>query len=74
MRRGRETHQLEFGYPGSQLTLKDAERADGLLAGDRDAGRSWELIQDQSAMPNIQPKKTGAGSLASVSASIASAT
>ena len=35
MRRGREVHQLDLGYPGSSLALEQPERAGGLLAGDR---------------------------------------
>ncbi len=35
MRRGREVHQLDLGYPGSSLALMQPQRADGLLAGDR---------------------------------------
>lgn len=35
MRRGREVHQLDIGYPESSLTAEKPERHDGLLAGDR---------------------------------------
>lgn len=35
MRRGRETQQLDIGYPGSPLAFERPERAGGLLAGDR---------------------------------------
>jgi 2-polyprenyl-6-methoxyphenol hydroxylase-like FAD-dependent oxidoreductase len=35
MRRGREVHQLDIGYPGSTLALEVPERHGGLLAGDR---------------------------------------
>lgn len=35
MRRGRETHQLDIGYPESPLAMEEPERAGGLLAGDR---------------------------------------
>lgn len=35
MRRGREVHQLDIGYPESPLALERPERAGGLLAGDR---------------------------------------
>jgi 2-polyprenyl-6-methoxyphenol hydroxylase-like FAD-dependent oxidoreductase len=35
MRRGREVHQLDLGYPGSALALEKPERRGGLLAGDR---------------------------------------
>lgn len=35
MRRGREVHQLDIGYPESTLVLEAPERASGLLAGDR---------------------------------------
>jgi hypothetical protein len=35
MRRGREVHQLDLGYPESSLTLECAGRRGGLLAGDR---------------------------------------
>ena len=35
MRRGRETHQLDIGYPESLLALERPVRAGGLLAGDR---------------------------------------
>ena len=35
MRRGREVHQLDLGYPGSSLSLGRPERSAGLLAGDR---------------------------------------
>jgi 2-polyprenyl-6-methoxyphenol hydroxylase-like FAD-dependent oxidoreductase len=35
MRRGREVHQLDLGYPGSTLALERPERSSGLLAGDR---------------------------------------
>jgi 2-polyprenyl-6-methoxyphenol hydroxylase-like FAD-dependent oxidoreductase len=35
MRRGREVHQLDLGYPGSSLALEAPHRHDGLLAGDR---------------------------------------
>ncbi len=35
MRRGREVHQLDIGYPGSALALENPGRLDGLVAGDR---------------------------------------
>jgi 2-polyprenyl-6-methoxyphenol hydroxylase-like FAD-dependent oxidoreductase len=35
MRRGREVHQLDIGYPESPLALERPERTHGLLAGDR---------------------------------------
>ncbi|WP_455926994.1 FAD-dependent oxidoreductase [Pseudomonas capeferrum] len=35
MRRGREVHQLDIGYPHSSLALQPAERDGRLLAGDR---------------------------------------
>jgi 2-polyprenyl-6-methoxyphenol hydroxylase-like FAD-dependent oxidoreductase len=35
MRRGREVHQLDLGYPESALALELPQRAKGLLAGDR---------------------------------------
>ncbi len=35
MRRGRETQQLDLGYPGSSLALETPPRVDGLFAGDR---------------------------------------
>lgn len=35
MRRGREAHQLDIGYPESSLALEKPERAGGVLAGDR---------------------------------------
>jgi 2-polyprenyl-6-methoxyphenol hydroxylase-like FAD-dependent oxidoreductase len=35
IRRGREVHQLDLGYPGSSLALEKPERVGGLLAGDR---------------------------------------
>ena len=35
MRRGREVHQLDLGYPGSLLALEKPERREGVLAGDR---------------------------------------
>jgi len=35
MRRGRETHQLDIGYPESPLAMEEPERTGGLLAGDR---------------------------------------
>jgi 2-polyprenyl-6-methoxyphenol hydroxylase-like FAD-dependent oxidoreductase len=35
MRRGREVHQLDIGYPESSLALEKPERSGGLLAGDR---------------------------------------
>lgn len=35
MRRGREVHQLDLGYPESPLALEKPERKRGLLAGDR---------------------------------------
>lgn len=35
MRRGREVHQLDIGYPESLLALERPERRGGLLAGDR---------------------------------------
>ncbi|HXC55963.1 MAG TPA: FAD-dependent oxidoreductase [Rhizomicrobium sp.] len=35
MRRGREVHQLDIGYPGSPLALEAPERSGGVLAGDR---------------------------------------
>jgi hypothetical protein len=35
MRRGREVHQLDIGYPDSPLALEKPERSGGLLAGDR---------------------------------------
>ncbi|PZQ46047.1 MAG: 2-polyprenyl-6-methoxyphenol hydroxylase [Rhodovulum sulfidophilum] len=34
-RRGRETHQLDIGYPESPLAMEKPQRAGGLLAGDR---------------------------------------
>lgn len=37
MRRGREVHQLDIGYPESPLALEKPERTRGLLAGDRAA-------------------------------------
>jgi 2-polyprenyl-6-methoxyphenol hydroxylase-like FAD-dependent oxidoreductase len=35
MRRGRDVHQLDIGYPETSLTLEKPERAGGVLAGDR---------------------------------------
>lgn len=35
MRRGREVHQLDIGYPESSLAMEKPERSHGLLAGDR---------------------------------------
>jgi len=35
MRRGREVHQLDLGYPSSSLSLEVPERHGGVLAGDR---------------------------------------
>ncbi|MGY5801659.1 FAD-dependent oxidoreductase [Rhizobium sp. LEGMi12c] len=35
MRRGREVHQLDIGYPGSSLALETPGRSDRLSAGDR---------------------------------------
>ena len=35
MRRGREVHQLDIGYPESSLALEQPSRIGGLLAGDR---------------------------------------
>ncbi|ACM39512.1 MULTISPECIES: FAD-dependent oxidoreductase [Rhizobium/Agrobacterium group] len=35
MRRGREVHQLDIGYPESSLALESPERSGALLAGDR---------------------------------------
>ncbi|UVD58479.1 FAD-dependent oxidoreductase [Rhizobium sp. Pop5] len=35
MRRGREVHQLDLGYPESSFALENPERSGGLLAGDR---------------------------------------
>ncbi|MFB2603332.1 FAD-dependent oxidoreductase [Rhizobium phaseoli] len=35
VRRGREVHQLDIGYPDSALALEKPERNGGLLAGDR---------------------------------------
>jgi len=35
IRRGREVHQLDIGYPQSPLALEPASRRDGLRAGDR---------------------------------------
>jgi 2-polyprenyl-6-methoxyphenol hydroxylase-like FAD-dependent oxidoreductase len=35
MRRGREVHQLDIGYPESPLSLEKPARSGGLLAGDR---------------------------------------
>jgi 2-polyprenyl-6-methoxyphenol hydroxylase-like FAD-dependent oxidoreductase len=35
MRRGREFHQLDLGYPGSSLAMEKPERSGGILAGDR---------------------------------------
>lgn len=35
IRRGREVHQLDIGYPESPLALERPERVGGLLAGDR---------------------------------------
>lgn len=35
MRRGREVHQLDLGYPGSSLALEKPERRHGIAAGDR---------------------------------------
>ena len=53
MRRGREVHQLDLGYPESSLTLERPERGGGLLAGDRApdapirgaAGQSMRLFE-----------------------------
>jgi hypothetical protein len=35
VRRGREVHQLDIGYPESSLAVEEPARGDGLLAGDR---------------------------------------
>lgn len=35
MKRGRETRQLDIGYPGSPLSLTGADRGEGVMAGDR---------------------------------------
>ncbi len=35
MRRGREVHQLDIGYPQSSLRLEEPPRTNGVLAGDR---------------------------------------
>ncbi|AUW42288.1 FAD-dependent oxidoreductase [Rhizobium leguminosarum] len=35
IRRGREVHQLDIGYPSSSFALEKPERSAGLLAGDR---------------------------------------
>ena len=35
IRRGREVHQLDIGYPGSALALQAPERSSGISAGDR---------------------------------------
>ncbi|NLS20161.1 FAD-dependent oxidoreductase [Rhizobium sp. P40RR-XXII] len=35
MRRGRDVHQLDIGYPESSLALEQSSRVGGLLAGDR---------------------------------------
>ncbi|MCQ8781624.1 FAD-dependent oxidoreductase [Mangrovibrevibacter kandeliae] len=35
IRRGREVHQLDIGYPGSRLAVEAPERSGGILAGDR---------------------------------------
>jgi 2-polyprenyl-6-methoxyphenol hydroxylase-like FAD-dependent oxidoreductase len=35
MRRGREVHQLDIGYPQSSLVLEKPQRKNGVLAGDR---------------------------------------
>jgi hypothetical protein len=35
MRRGREVHQLDIGYPQSSLRLEAPQRSSGVLAGDR---------------------------------------
>lgn len=35
MRRGREVHQLDIGYPQSSITFENAERPGNLCAGDR---------------------------------------
>src|SRR5260221_323706 len=35
MRRGREVHQLDLGYPGSSLALEKPQRREGVFAGDR---------------------------------------
>ncbi|MBU1314749.1 MAG: FAD-dependent oxidoreductase [Alphaproteobacteria bacterium] len=53
MRRGRETHQLDIGYPESPLAMERPQRAGSLLAGDRApeapimgaSGRSTSLFQ-----------------------------
>ncbi|TLP42597.1 2-polyprenyl-6-methoxyphenol hydroxylase [Cohaesibacter sp. CAU 1516] len=53
MRRGRETHQLDIGYPESPLAMEEPQREGGLLAGDRApevpimgaAGRPTSLFQ-----------------------------
>lgn len=53
MRRGREVHQLDIGYPGSALSMELSERCGGLRAGDRApdapfrgaAGQSSRLFQ-----------------------------
>jgi 2-polyprenyl-6-methoxyphenol hydroxylase-like FAD-dependent oxidoreductase len=35
MRRGREVHQLDIGYPGTSLALEKPQRSGGVMAGDR---------------------------------------
>lgn len=53
MRRGREVHQLDLGYPESSLAVERPERGGGLLAGDRApdapirgaAGQSMRLFE-----------------------------
>ena len=49
MRRGRETQQLDIGYPGSPLSLAAPERAQGVEAGDRAPDAP---VRDQAGGPS----------------------
>jgi 2-polyprenyl-6-methoxyphenol hydroxylase-like FAD-dependent oxidoreductase len=48
VRRGRDVHQLDLGYPDSSLAMAKPERADGLVAGDR-APDAW--LRGAAAQP-----------------------
>lgn len=59
VRRGREVHQLDIGYPASSLALQKPSRTDGVLAGDRapdapirGAGGQWKRLYDLLAGPH----------------------
>jgi Transposase DDE domain len=80
---GAQRLQIRFGLSAGQAhdgqivgTLLDQLGPRTIVLADNvyDADRIRELIQHQGATPNIRRRESGVGSLASASASIASAT